>query len=198
MGRAILILLVVLSLSCTPARTEKAEAEKAGTGAANSTRIDDPNDTRGPLDIRQVTHAIHGGYLTFQVVTWGDWSMRDLEHNWFAIPINMLSDDPDSTYKDFRSNWDYVASVTAGPYRIRAQVYDHDKPDPVYVGPVTTKVSGSRRLTISFPEEYLEAPGPYEWNLGSLYTGHRPCEKRRCKDWTTGRGFFDLGATQQR
>jgi hypothetical protein len=197
MKRIALLLLASLSITCAPAETEKAEAEKPGGAKPNTTRIDDPNDTLGPLDIRQVNHGLHGGQLTFQVDMWEDWSMKDVKRNWFAIPINMLSDDPDSTQKHFGTNYDYVASVTAGPYRFRATMYDHDKPDPVFVGPVATKITGAKKLTISFPESYLEAPGSYEWNLGSLYSGRRVC-KKRCKDWTTGGGFFDLGATQNR
>ncbi|HEV3475514.1 MAG TPA: hypothetical protein VG602_09125 [Actinomycetota bacterium] len=169
-----------------------------GSAQAGAFRHQDPNDTRSPLDIRLVTHGLHGGQLTWHVVTYGEWSREDLRKNWFAIPINVLSDDPDSTAKHFGTSWDYVASVTARRYRYIAEVWDHDKQDPVYVGPLDVRQAGSRKMILTFPESYLEAPGPYEWNLGSLYNGRRLCVKKRCDDWTVGKGFFDLGATQER
>ncbi|HEV3475515.1 MAG TPA: hypothetical protein VG602_09130 [Actinomycetota bacterium] len=167
------------------------------SASADETRFADPDDTSGPLDIQSVSQGHDGAQLVHRIVTFDSWSMEDLRGNWFAMPINVLSDDPDSTEPQAGISFDYVASITVRGDRFVAEMWDHDKPKPAFVGDLDVTHSEDAELIVRFPDGYLAAPGPYEWNVGSLWK-HPDCPQKQCEDWTTGEDFFELGATHDR
>jgi hypothetical protein len=50
----------------------------SGSAGAVRGRVMDPNDTRGPLDVRRVDTFLPGGPASWTIVTWNRWTARSI------------------------------------------------------------------------------------------------------------------------
>ncbi|HEV3474406.1 MAG TPA: hypothetical protein VG602_03470 [Actinomycetota bacterium] len=166
---------------------------------ADFAKFRDRNDTPSPLDIRWVSHGHRGKDVEHQIVTYKPWDVGDLRRNWFAMHVNLVSDDPDATEQDFGTSWDYAVSVSARGKGLTAEIWREDVEPSQLLGEVPALHPTPKKLVIRIPRQFLDAaPGPYEWNAGSVFAGHGKgaCAKKSCDDWT-GKRWWNLEATHK-
>ena len=153
MKRTALGIACVLGLLLTP--------EVSG---AHLLRHDDPNDVRGPIDIRRVSMDREGNQLTAAIRTFERFTKRDLLGGAFFFDFDSRGDGR----RDFSLRMDYYEG--AFPY---CTLYDRQG----FSRFGTQAQKGPRSFVCSFPRGELEPSGHIRWRVrseGSYATDHAP------------------------
>ncbi len=153
--------------------------------SANERRLSDGNDTRGPLDIKRMSHGHAGdGKLWHKVVMHGRWGVRDLRGT-DEIRFHIT--------KDREDRFDEVhASVAVKDGELRAWIFPYTEgSDYAAVGP-STRIRlvrpDARSVKIVFDESWVQnRRDRYAWSVGSDYRDRDSAHCRRsCFDYAPG------------
>ena len=142
----------------------------------------DPDDTRGPLDIRRIVHGhTDDGQLWHKVIMWKRWGAKDLAGQ-DEIRFE-FSNDREDRYDEVN------ASVALKDGELRAWVFPYTEgSDYAGVGP-STRIRLARpnryTVTIFFGKKWVDGRGRYVWSVGSSYKDPDSDNCRRyCSDRT--------------
>jgi hypothetical protein len=144
----------------------------AGTSSADTTRLSDPNDTRGKLDVK---YAVQGHRLISKVrmirhrlTMRGRWNRRALKpRNNF---INLFFDTDDDKGFERRLNIDFRGTIL----RAKMQTWRSLKK----VGIAKLWRPNRKSITVAFPKGWLgKDVDDYQWTAHTLYSiaGQGPC-----------------------
>jgi hypothetical protein len=148
---------------------------------ANVTGTRDPNDVRGPLDIKRIVHGHgNGGALWHKVVMHRAWGAGDLR-----------GEDEIRFYfsNDREDRFDEVhASVARKNGKIAAWVFPYvEGGDFASVGPserIRFTRPTRRTVKIFFDKSWLNRRGRYAWSVGSSYRDkHSSSCRENCFDY---------------
>lgn len=138
--------------------------------------VDDPNDTRGVLDLKKA-EASTGKRPRFKVITFARWTVdRIRDRGYFLVYLDTFGDDRFDFYALARSNGQEMLGRL---YRDRKQ-----KRDSLISG-LNAWRRNQRSVTIRVPLSKLRIPESrtfYRWYALSLFTG--PACKKVCMDTT--------------
>ena len=169
--RNVIVVIVTMLVVGVPAR-------------ANEASVRDPNDARGPLDIKRIVHGHgSGGVLWHKVVMHKRWGADDLR-----------GEDDIRFYfsNDGEDRFDEVhASVGRKKGTLAAWVFSYvEGGDHAGVGPskrIRFTRPNRRSIKIFFDETRLDQRGRYAWSVGSSYRDKDSAECREsCFDYAPG------------
>lgn len=148
-------------------------------------RLDDPNDTRGPLDVRRVWFDPEAGPPQWTVVTFSPWSPQQSQDRAFAfIFLDTRKGEHPDYYVVIRSNGH---TFTGSLWR------DLIGSGDVRLGPVPVSMgSGDASVTVEVPLARLEFGAlrtSYRWSVVTTFTG-RVC-RITCVDHVPDQGAVD-------
>jgi hypothetical protein len=143
--------------------------------AAGLLAVDDPNDTAGLLDVHEVRFFDGDGPPAWTVITFNDWTLRQLwDRGYVLLYLDTLgSPDPDY-YVLVRADRRSLVGVL---WRIRADGHD------VNLFKVATRKRGGDGVRVSVPLRRLSIGDHrtlYRWSVLTLFTGNH-C-RRTCLD----------------
>lgn len=135
---------------------------------ANHQPATDPNDTRGPLDVRR---AIVKGTRTkpkWRVTTFGRWGARSIwDKGYGLVYVDALGDE----------HFDHFALVRSNGYALEASLWrDRKKKDDVRVGRLHVARSDRRSFTVRIPLGRLDMPEArlfYRWYVQTIAVTRR-------------------------
>ena len=138
-----------------------------GLALADSTKVEDANDSRSPLDIKSVTAGHADGRLTYTIETYERFTRRDFEHRIgsFRIWFHLNS--------DRRPDYELYAITSENDGRIYANLGRAGPGTPTRVR--ATRPS-SRSIRFTFSPRLIRSPSSYRWQAES--------ENRRRRDFT--------------
>ena len=168
--RRILALVVAVATFATPA-------------AADMTSMADPSDTRGPLDIKRISHG-HAtrDVLWHKLVMYRRWGAKDLTGDEIVFHI---STDGEDRYDEVR------ASVGVEEGRLAVRIYEFTEgSDYGIAGPskrIRFKRPDHRTIKVFFNESWVKGRS-YAWSVSSQYRdrGSAHCSNH-CFDYAPGR-----------
>ncbi len=142
---------------------------------ATDTDATDPNDTAGPLDVRELRLEHDRGPLVWSFVTFARWTIsRSWDRGYFAIRLDTRGDEEIDRVVVMRSDGRSLRGLL---YAVRA-----DGRHVLNAKPRTSK-DGPRRASVTVAKRKLSiAKGrvSYFWYAVSIYTG--PTCRRTCLD----------------
>ena len=166
--KRVLLVLVVLAL--------------AGPSYANTMGASDPNDIRGPLDVKRISHGhASNDVLWHKVVMHRRWGARHLEGDEIRIDI---STDREARYDEFR------VSVAVEDGKLAARIYEFTEGSDYGIPGPSKRIRFTRpdRRTIKvfFNESWVN--GSYGWSVSTQYRerGSASCSNG-CVDYAPGR-----------
>lgn len=138
----------------------------AGIALADTTEVEDANDTASPLDIRSVTAGHADGRLTYTIETYERFTRRHFEHKIGAFRIWF------HTRSDRRPDYELYAITSENDGRIYANLGRARR------GASPTRVRAtrpsSRSIRFTFSRRLIGSPSSYRWQAES--------ENRRRRD----------------
>lgn len=172
------VLPFVLAAATVVAITAAALAGAAGTRA----QVDDPNDTRGTLDVRRVWFDPEAGPPRWSVLTFADWDPAQIPDRGFVfVFLDTAGDAKDDYYVLISSNGRrLVGSLWRDPkrgadVRMRSIVVTRDPPSSVTVQVPVGALLGVFRTS-------------YGWRVLTTFTG--PVCRATCVDQVPDAGAF--------
>ena len=140
----------------------------------------DPNDTRGPLDVKRID-VVRRRTPRFEIITWRGWTASQIwDHGFGLVRLDTFGS----------SRFDYYALVRSTGTRLRGDLFRDRarRPDRRLFALRTSK--GSRRsFRVRIPLERLRMPrsrAVYRWEVQTLFVGNR-C-RRTCFDFVPDQG----------
>ena len=157
-----------------------AAASVAFVATASHLDVTDPNDTRGPLDVRRVEN-LGTTQPTWKVVTFASWSRAEI---WDSGYVTVLFDTRAGPQPDY-----YVLVGSLGS-RLYADLWRDraTKPDRRVAGVKVWRADNSS-VSIRFPLDRMVIGSErtfYGWSVETLFTGER-C-RRVCFDFAPDEG----------
>jgi hypothetical protein len=153
--------------------------------AVGRAQLDDPNDTRGPLDVRRVWFDAGAGPPQWTVVTFSPWSPEETEDRAFAF---VFLDTKKGAHPDY-----YVVIRSTGHSLSGSLWRDLDGPVDIRLGPVgVSMASGDVGVTVEVPLGRLEFGAlrtSYRWSVLTTFTG-RVC-RVTCVDHVPDQGTLE-------
>jgi hypothetical protein len=143
-----------------------AEVARAGKSAAQ-----DPNDTRGRLDIRSVSQGHSGRKVTHTIKTFGRWPSSVLDEQHSNSFLMVLNTDSDPAIERF------VFIITARG-RLEAGVLTGNGN---FLGRADASRPNRRSLRVTLSKSRLGNPAGYRWQASSSFQGSGGCG-RGCVD----------------
>jgi hypothetical protein len=143
-----------------------AEVARAGKSAAQ-----DPNDTRGRLDIRSVSQGHSGRKVTHTIKTFGRWPSSVLDEQHSNSFLMVLNTDSDPAIERF------VFIITARG-RLEAGVLTGNGN---FLGRADASRPNRRSLRVTLSKSRLGNPAGYRWQASSSFQGSSGCG-RGCVD----------------
>jgi hypothetical protein len=140
----------------------------------------DPNDTRGPLDVKKVD-VVHRRTPRFEIITWRGWTARQIwDHGFGLVRLDTFGS----------SRFDYYALVRSTGSRLRGYVFKDRarRPDRRLFAVRTSKAS-RRSFRVRIPLRRLRMPesrAMYRWEIQTLFVSSR-C-RRTCFDFVPDQG----------
>jgi hypothetical protein len=140
----------------------------------------DPNDTRGPLDVKRVD-VFRRRTPRFEIITWRGWTaMRIWDHGFGLVRLDTFG----------TSRFDYYALVRSTGNRLRGDLFKDRarRPDRRLFALRTSKAS-RRSFRVRIPLQRLRMPrsrAVYRWEVQTLFVGTR-C-RRTCFDFVPDQG----------
>jgi hypothetical protein len=135
--------------------------------SAHHSDIDDPNDTEGPLDIREVK-LDHTDGTEFTIVTFAHWKPRGIwDHGAFFVLLD--------TFGDERADY-YVLARSTGT-RMEASLWrDRKGGRDRFVRKVSSRRKSPQSVSVSVPVKSLDfgkSRTSYFWWTNSTFTGEK-------------------------
>jgi hypothetical protein len=140
----------------------------------------DPNDTRGPLDVKRID-VVRRRTPRFEIITWRGWTARQIwDHGFGLVRLDTFGS----------SRFDYYALVRSTGTRLRGDLFrDRARgPDRRLFGLRTSKAA-RRKFRVRIPLGRLRMPrsrAVYRWEVQTLFVGSR-C-RRTCFDFVPNQG----------
>ena len=148
-------------------------------------QVDDPNDTRGPLDIRRVWFDPEAGPPQWTLVTFSAWSPKQTEDRAFAF---VFLDTKKGAHPDY-----YVLILSMGHTLSGSLWRDLDRVADIRLGSVAVSMgSGDAGVMVEIPLGRLEFGAlrtSYRWSALSMFTG-RVC-RATCVDRVPDQGAVE-------
>jgi hypothetical protein len=143
--------------------------------AAHDTDVTDPNDARGPLDVRAVRLAHDGRPPQWTIETFGRWSIFEIwDRGFFEVLIDTRRGPPP----------EYYVLVRSTRTRLRGSLWRNHDPGPdTRLGRVAVWHPSLRRVRITLGLSRLRFPDRrdfYRWSVHTVFTSSR-CP-RSCHD----------------
>ena len=140
----------------------------------------DPNDTRGPLDVRRID-VVRRRTPRFEIITWRGWTAKEIWDRGFGL-VRL------DTFGS--SRFDYYALIRSTGSRLKGDVFRdrQSRPDRRLFSVRTTKAS-RRSFRVRIPLERLRMPrsrAVYRWEVQTLFVGGR-C-RNTCFDFVPNQG----------
>jgi hypothetical protein len=135
----------------------------------------DPNDTRGPLDVRRID-VVRRRTPRFEIITWRGWTARQIwDHGFGLVRLDTFGS----------SRFDYYALVRSTGSRLRGDLFRDRarRPDHRLFALRTSKAS-RRSFRVRIPLGRLRmsrSRAVYRWEVQTLFVGSR-C-RRTCFDF---------------
>jgi hypothetical protein len=155
------------------------------TAGAAPSSTNDPNDTRGPLDVRRI-ERIGSEKPRWTIVTFGDWRVaRMFDRGYFLVYLDTFGS----------RRFDYYALVRSKGSGLSGTLWrDRTNRDDVRIGFVESFRRNDRSVAVRVPLRRLHIPPDrffYFWQVRTLYTG--PHCTQVCIDIApNGRGVFEV------
>ena len=148
-------------------------------------QVDDPNDTRGPLDVRRVWFDPDAGPPQWTLVTFSPWSPEQTEDRAFAF---VFLDTKKGAHPDY-----YVVIRSTGHTLSGSLWRDLDGAGDIRLGPVAVSTgSDDAGVTVGVPLGWLEFGAlrtSYRWSVLTTFTG-RVC-RVTCVDRVPDQGTIE-------
>lgn len=145
--------------------------------AANSTRVSDPHDVHGALDIASVTGTHVGANVVHTLRTYKPFRSQLLTHNTFIT----FAFDTNSNGK-----LDDVAIVVWFHGALHSALLTADGS---ILGELHVTRPDSRTVSVRIPTQLLRNPAVYRWGATAEYQGKTDC-KKACFDFAPNRGMI--------
>jgi hypothetical protein len=148
-------------------------------------QVEDPNDTRGPLDVRRVWFDPEAGPPQWSVVTFSPWSPEQTGGRAFAF---VFLDTKKGAHPDY-----YVLILSTGHTLSGSLWRDVDRVGDIRLGSVAVSTgSGATGVTVDVPLGRLEFGALrtfYRWSVLTTFTG-RVC-RATCVDRVPDQGAVE-------
>ncbi len=141
----------------------------SGTAVAEPSADNDPNDTRGPLDIRRIERTSGTKYPRFSVRTYEAWSKRRIRDRGFVVVyVDSFGD----------RHFDYYALVRSDGRALRAALYRNRKQSRDYrIKSIPAAHPGRRAARVTIPFKALRKRETFfRWRVQTLWNG-RGCPR---------------------
>jgi hypothetical protein len=140
----------------------------------------DPNDTRGPLDVRRID-VVRRRTPRFEVITWRGWTARQIwDHGFGLVRLDTFGS----------SRFDYYALVRSTGTRLRGDLFrDRARRPDRRLFTLRTSKASRRKFRVRIPLRRLRMPrsrAVYRWEVQTLFVGSR-C-RRTCFDFVPNQG----------
>jgi hypothetical protein len=140
----------------------------------------DPNDTRGPLDVKRID-VDRRRTPRFEVITWRGWTARQIwDHGFGLVRLDTFGS----------SRFDYYALVRSTGSRLRGDLFrDRARGSDRRLFALRTSKASRRSFRVRIPLERLRMPrsrAVYRWEVQTLFVGSR-C-RRTCFDFVPNQG----------
>ena len=140
----------------------------------------DPNDTRGPLDVKRID-VVRRRTPRFEIITWRGWTASQIwDHGFGLVRLDTFGS----------SRFDYYALVRSTGTRLRGDLFrDRARRPDRRLFAVRTSKASRRSFTVRIPLERLRMSRSrtrYRWEIQTLFVGSR-C-RRTCFDFVPDQG----------
>jgi hypothetical protein len=140
----------------------------------------DPNDTRGPLDVKRID-VVRRRTPRFEIITWRGWTARQIwDHGFGLIRLDTFGS----------SRFDYYVLVRSTGTRLKGDLFrDRARGPDRRLFAVTTWKASRRSFRVRIPLGRLRMPrsrAEYRWEVQTLFVGSR-C-RRTCFDFVPDQG----------
>lgn len=152
-------------------------------GSASHADVTDPNDARGPLDIRSVRMSA-GDPSRWTFATWDSWRPAEIWDSGFLV-VRF------DTFGD--SHFDYYALVRSDGNRLRGTLHRDYKRREDSVQQKLRVIRPSRssaRVTVPLGRMRFQQAGVFRWNARSTWANAR-CGEALCLDRAPDRGAVE-------
>ena len=153
-------------------------------GSASRARVDDPNDTKGALDIRRIWFEPDAGPPRWTVVLYSAWPSDQLRDRGFLFVFLDTIGDPDD---------DYYAAIRSDGRRLTGSLWRTPRHGPdVRLAGLVVKRGSDPNIVVQIPLNQLEIGGfraVYRWWAISTFSG-RVC-RTTCVDAVPDEGAFE-------
>jgi hypothetical protein len=145
----------------------------------------DPNDTRGPLDVKRID-VVRRRTPRFEIITWRGWTARQIwDHGFGLIRLDTFGS----------SRFDYYVLVRSTGTRLKGDLFrDRARGPDRRLFAVTTWKASRRSFRVRIPLGRLRMPrsrAEYRWEVQTLFVGSR-C-RRTCFDFVPNQGAVREG-----